>query len=237
MFTETCLEHIRKRTEPGTYALHVWDNGSDAETQDWLVGQLRAGVLTSLHLDSRNTGCTYPKASFHMQALGPYYCVNDADVYPPDTTTPMSHGAPREPDWLASMIGLMEAYPEIAILSAQLPPQSFQKPLKTLEKVVYCEAVGNTCKLVRRAAIPVTEFKPELMKAGDDWEMCQWVRRRGLQVAFARNVYCYHAGQCPGWGYTDEQIKADPRKAGYGKPYTYGCNETNWVPDDPALRM
>ncbi|MBD3260317.1 MAG: glycosyltransferase [Candidatus Altiarchaeales archaeon] len=214
-FTERAVREIHERTEPGTFEIHIYDNGSDKETRDYLNGLLDQGLVKSVMLDSRNTGCRYNKGIFHMMTTvdEPYYIVSDNDVFPPKLT----------PDWLSQMRAIMDAHPEVALLTPQLPPQSFQMPDFTNipSDIVYCKAVGNTYKMVRREKFPLDTFAPQLGQYSDDSYVSNYVSLNGDKVAFCRNIFCYHAGQCHNWGYTQEQIDKDPRKQGYGKPFVY----------------
>ena len=224
------LYQLGTRTAPGTYEIHVWDNGSDCDMQESLYSALKGGLITSLHLDSRNTGCKLPKGAFHSMTPADcdYYVVSDGDVCPP-----LLDGM----DWLARLRDTMDRHPNIAVLAAQLPPQSFQSPYLVMDNVVLCQAVGNTLKMVRRSMFPIDWWSATLGEYGDDGKLCQELRRRGHHVAFSRDVYCLHMGQCTKCGYTDEQWVQDPRKAGYGAPYTYEYDPITYVPINPELRM
>jgi len=223
-FTEKTLQYIYDRTEKNTYNIHLYDNGSDKETRDFLYGLLEKSEITSLTLDSRNTGCLYNKGIYHMMALASsaYYVISDNDVFPPKLT----------PDWLSQMTLIMDNHPELALLTPQLPPTQFQRPYEVKEDIVYAEAVGNTFKMIRREAIPIEKFKPQLMAFGDDGFVSKEVKEKGWKIAFCRNIFCYHAGQCENWGYAQEQISKDPRKTGYGKPFEYKIiNEDTYEPE------
>lgn len=222
-FTRKSLRLIKERTEPGTYQIHIFDNGSDKETTDYLYSLLKAKEIASLHLDSRNTGCLYNKGIFHMMVESDkkYYVVSDNDVYPPKL----------EPDWLSRMTSIMDKYPQVAFLAPQLPPIQLQSPYAFDEDIALCEAVGNTFKMVRRDAFPLLGLKTKLMAFGDDGEVCKLVKEKGYHSAFCRDIYCYHAGQCENWGYNVEQINEDPRKAGYSEPFIYPIkNEETFEP-------
>jgi GT2 family glycosyltransferase len=212
-FTKETLQKIMTRTAEGTYNLHIFDNGSDAETKEYLKGLLDSGILTSLHLDSRNTGCSYNKSVFHALSDNreKYYVVTDNDIFPPKLN----------PDWLSRMVEIMDKNPHIALLTPQLPPQGLQMPYGQGEEVIYCKAVGNTFKMVRRDAFPFMEYNNELNTFGDDGQVSKLVHDKGFKVAFCKDIYCFHAGQCENWGYTSEELDQDPRKAGYGKPFIY----------------
>ncbi len=224
-FTRKSIELIHERTKPGTFQLHIFDNNSGPKMREYLIGLLKNKKIASLHLDSRNTGCLYNKGIFHMMVedFCKYYICTDNDVYPPKLS----------PDWLSQMIKIMDAHPELAFLVPQIPPQWLQEPdLANLkDDIVYCKAVGNTFKLVRRKAFPISEFRPVLGAYGDDAQVCEQVKLRNYKVAFCRNIFCYHAGQCENWGYKKEEIDLDPRKDGYGKPFSYKLmNEETYEP-------
>lgn len=204
-FTRRAIDLIHERktgdgTEAGTFQIHIFDNNSGSDMQNFLLDLLDRKLIVSLHLDSRNTGCLYNKGIFHMIADGSqkYYCVTDNDVYPPKLS----------PDWLSQMVAIMDAHPDLAFLAPQVPPQGLQTPdmKKVKDDIVYCKAVGNTFKMVRRSAFPIEDGYVNALGAfGDDSLVCDLVTPKGYKTAFCRDIFCYHAGQCDNWGYT--QIK------------------------------
>lgn len=223
------IDLLYERTYPGTFKIHVFDNGSDPATKKVLIGLLDTGRIESLHLDNRNTGCLYNKGIFYMmnESTDKYFCVTDNDVYPPKI----------EPDWLSQMVKIMDDHPRLGMLAPQLPPQFLQQPYAVEGDIVKCVAVGNTLKVIRTAAFPIKQYKQALGAYGDDGIVAQMMHEEGWDVAFCKNIFCYHAGQCTNWGYSDEQIALDPRKAGYGKPFTYKLvNEETFEPE-PRFKM
>ena len=222
--TQRCLFEIQNRTTSGTYNLHVWDNGSDSQTQDALYERLKDGSIKSLHLDSRNTGCCYPKATFDAMATGDYYVVTDNDIYPPDL----------KPCWLAQMVGIMDRHPDLGQLSMSIPPLFLMEPTHDDGEVVYCKAVGNAFKLLRRKALPQMEWP--LNSFGDDGKLSMEMRLTGWASGFCKNIFCKHAGQTGSWGYTEEQLALDPRKAGYGPPYLSESDPITYEPMNPGDR-
>jgi len=231
--TKKSVDFIHERTAPGTFQIHIYDNGSDKHTRESLYGLLDEGKIVSLHLDSRNTGCLYNKGIFQMMTEidQKYYVVTDNDVYPPKLT----------PDWLQQMTEIMDRESDIALLTPQLPPQFLQEPdirYGVHRDFVYCKAVGNTFKMVRRAVFPLDRFQPKLLKYGDDGIVSQYLRDSGWKIAFCRNIYCYHAGQCLNWGYEEKEIDLDPRKQGYGAPFVYPIkNDETWEPANEGLKI
>ena len=230
-FTLQTIQFIHERTELGSFQIHVFDNGSDSVTREALRSLVDKGIIVSLHQDSRNTGCVYDKGFFHMmtEADRKYYVVSDNDVFPPKLT----------PDWLVQMTAIMDAHPNLAFLAPQLPPQNLQVPdMGRVEAdIVYCRDVGNTFKLVRREAFPIAEFKPKIGAYGDDAIVCIEAKKKGYEIAFCRNIFCYHAGQCKGWGYNDADIASDPRKANYGEPFVYTLANNDTFEPSPKWRI
>lgn len=223
-FTENSVKFINERTRPGTYQLTIYDNGSDKDTRDFLYKLLDEGKITALILDSRNTGCLYNKIVFHAmtETSCKYYCITDNDIYPPKLS----------PDWLEQMTTLMDKHPELGLLSPQLPPQWLQMPLNSTDDLVYCKAVGNTFKFIRRDLLKIDGIEQALGRFGDDGQISDLIEKAGYKVAFAKNIFCFHAGQCDNWGYTKDQIDKDPRKAGYGAPFSYTVvNEDTYEPE------
>ena len=226
-FTIEAINKIHERTAAGTYEIHVYDNGSDPETQKNLYDLLQAKSITSLILDSRNTGCLYNKDIFDAMTVSDqeYYVVTDNDIYPPELS----------PDWLSQMADIMNKNPDIAMLSPQIPPIYLMGPGAIRNDIVLCDAVGNALKMVRKKAFP--HYDQKLNTFGDDGQLSLLVQKNGWRVAFCKNIFCFHAGQCINWGYKPEEIEKDPRKQGYGKPFICEVDEKTYQPKDPSLRI
>lgn len=223
-FTLECVNKIWERTKH-PFRIHIWDNASSLATQDLLVGLLRLGKITSLHLESRNTMTMYPKSVFNSMACGKYYCVTDADCFPPLL----------DPDWLTQMVGLMETHTDVAFLTPQYPPISMfgceQKDIQ--ENIVFCKHVGNVFKLVRKKMFPSFPQSDNFC-FGDDSEVC---RLSYGKSAFCRRIFAYHAGQCKDWGYQENEIALDPRKKNYKPPMVYDVDPITCVPINITLTL
>jgi GT2 family glycosyltransferase len=225
-FTERAVKEIHERTVPGSFQIHIYDNGSDKDTQEFLISLLQKGQIMSLVLDSRNTGCLYNKLVFHAMTESdePFYVVTDNDIYPPKLS----------PDWLFSMIAIMEKYPEIALLTPQLPPVSLMgpDPLRIRDDVVFCQAVGNALKLIRRSMFPYEciQESQKIGSYGDDGYVSSEIKKRGGQIAFCRKIFCLHAGQTVNWGYKENEIFKDPRKGNYNPPLILDFDPETYVP-------
>jgi hypothetical protein len=222
--TQKAIDLLQERTSPGSYQLHIFDNNSDRETRQYLYDLLDNGKIVSLHLDSRNTGCLYNKAVFHAmtESTSKYYMITDNDIFPPALT----------PDWLSQMIAIMDNHPELAFLTPQFPPVQLMSPLEVMPDIVYCKAVGNAFKLVRRSALSYINYNQTIGSFGDDGLLSELVRAKGWKVAFCRKIFVLHAGQCNNWGYKPEEIHKDPRKQGYGTPYIVPTRDDTFEPTD-----
>lgn len=222
------VKMIHDRTEKGNFSLHIFDNGSDFNTQHELVRLLEDKLITSLHLDNRNTGCLYNKGIFYImnEHNDEYFVVTDNDIYPPKLS----------PDWLSQMINIMNNHSELGMLTPQLPPQRLQMPYETKDDIVYSKAVGNTLKLVRTKAFPIKEYNQSLNTYGDDGLISDLMHKKGWKVAFCKNIFCFHAGQCKNWGYEEDQIHLDPRKIGYSGHFVYDIkDEETYEPLPPNI--
>ena len=159
-----------------------------------------------------------------------YMCISDNDILPPKLS-------PN--DWLSQMVAIMDRHPEIGLLTPQLPPQFLQMPYQILDDVIYAKAIGNTFKVCRMEAMKkiVPKIEQSLGKFGDDGHVSELIEQAGYKVAFCKNLFVCHLGQCLNWGYKPEEIALDPRKAGYGEPFTYKIvNEETFEPE-PRWKM
>ena len=217
-FTQRAIQNILDRTTPGTYRLHILDNQSSARTREPLVKLLEEGKIHSLLLHSLNTRCLWGKAVFNamVEAKSKYYVVTDNDIL-----VPKLEGG----DWLSQMVGIMDRHPEIAFLTPQIPPTWLQDPYASNGDVVYCKAVGNHAKVVRRSAYP--SYPQDMDKFGDDSLVCSLAAEKGYKTAFCSNIFCLTLDQADDWGYEKSELALDPRRAGYGKPYKYHVADTD----------
>ena len=110
-------------------------------------------------------------------------------------------------------------------------------PYAKAKDIVYCKAVGNTFKMVRREAFPLLDYDNSLNTFGDDGQVCQLVEDRDWRTAFCSHIYSYHAGQCDNWGYSEEELAQDPRKEGYAPPFKHTPVSTDTYEPPPELKL
>lgn len=219
-FLEQVITKINERTKPGSFEIIVYDNASDLETRSYLQNCLQSNLISNVIFDNVNSGCLKPKIVFHS-LVGqdePFYVVSDNDILPPDLT----------PDWLEQMVTIMENNPDVALLTPQLPPVWLQEPYQRRGNIILAKAVGNTFKMCRRFAIP-EEFKQVTDRYGDDGVLCKLLSGRGWKIAFAADLFCYNLERTiDSYGYTKDQLAADPRKFGYDPD----SKKHNYDPED-----
>ncbi len=224
------ITKIHQRTKPGSFQIIVYDNASDQETVNYLQSCLENKQVYDVFFDSVNSGCLKPKIVFHEKSDSetPFYVVTDNDIIPPDLT----------PDWLEQMVSIMEANPDVALLTPQLPPTWLQEPYEKRGSIILCSAVGNTFKMLRRSSIPIEELKKTKDRFGDDGILCKMLCAKGWKVAFASDIFCYNLERDENmWGYTLEQINQDPRKSGYGPPFSYIVKDWKTLEPPDTLKI
>lgn len=213
-FTRQVVQEIRNRTAAGSYSIHVLDNGSRESARTELAAMALAREIDGLTLLPSNTRCLHPKHVF--TALVPDSCefhvITDNDFIP---------GA----GWLPKMIEIMHRNPSLACLTANYYPYWPMNPQSPKADYVPCQAVGNTFRLCRTKAVKeaMRQIQNEYGEFGDDGRISHVLREgMGMEVGFARDVFCFNLELTQGnWGYEPEELKADPRKAGYQPPERY----------------
>lgn len=207
------IEEIRSRTEADTYSIHVLDNGSSDGLRKTLFHMAMCDVIQGLTALKQNTQCIHPKHVF--AALVPDSCefhvVTDNDFIP-------ARG------WLPRMLEIMRRNPSVACLTANYYPYWPMGPGEPKADYVPCQAVGNTFRVSRTAAVKeaMRSIPNEYGLFSDDGLLSQALQKAGCEVGFARDVFTYNLELTePNWGYTEAQLQDDPRKAGYQPPERY----------------
>jgi len=100
-----CLASVR--TDAGLpFDLMVFDNGSCAEVQDWLLAEQRAGNIQYLMLSSKNLGKGGAWNQILSGAPGEIISYADSDVL-------------FKPGWLAASVELLETFPNVGMVTAR----------------------------------------------------------------------------------------------------------------------
>jgi len=102
---KVCLESAR--TDAGLpFDLLVFDNGSCAEVQDWLLGEQRAGHIQYLILSEKNLGKGGAWNVILSGAPGEIIAYADSDVL-------------FYPGWLKASVDLLETFPNVGMVTAR----------------------------------------------------------------------------------------------------------------------
>jgi glycosyltransferase involved in cell wall biosynthesis len=119
---KVCLESAR--TDAGLpFDLLVFDNGSCAEVQDWLLGEQRAGHIQYLILSEKNLGKGGAWNMILSGAPGEIIAYADSDVL-------------FYPGWLKASVELLETFPNVGMVTARpfrTNPQFYSRTLDWAE--------------------------------------------------------------------------------------------------------
>lgn len=102
---KVCLESAR-RDAGLPFDLLVFDNGSCAEVQDWLLGEQRAGHIQYLILSEKNLGKGGAWNMILSGAPGEIIAYADSDVL-------------FYPNWLKASVELLETFPNVGMVTAR----------------------------------------------------------------------------------------------------------------------
>lgn len=109
-----CLQSAR--TDPGLpFDLMVFDNGSCAEVQDWLLSEQRAGRIQYLLLSNKNLGKGGAWNQIFGGAPGEIIAYADSDVL-------------FYPGWLKASVDILETFPNVGMVTA--------RPFRTREELI-----------------------------------------------------------------------------------------------------
>lgn len=98
-YFKECVESIMAHTQ--NYVLHIWDNASRLDTQQYINGLLDADVSLTLHRSETNDGFIIPNNYMASACTGDYIILinSDCKVFP---------------SWDRVMIGFLKEHPEVA---------------------------------------------------------------------------------------------------------------------------
>jgi glycosyltransferase involved in cell wall biosynthesis len=138
---KACLDSLDKNTDL-PHDLLVFDNGSCAEAQDYLLGLQRAGRIQFLTLSDKNLGKGGAWNVILQAAPGEIIAYGDSDIL-------------YYPGWLSASLRLLETYPHVGMVTG--------RPFRTREEyytqtVAWAEAQPDV-RLERGSFIPWETFE------------------------------------------------------------------------------
>lgn len=170
------------------FKLHIIDDASDdGDTREYLWRLYDHQRVASVLFRTERGGLMANKNVGHWLAQGDhYYVTTDDDVLCPDV----------EPDWLERLLAALEVRPKLAVLALN-HPGAFRVIEDHDEVVSYCQVVGSTFQLVRRAAFEGWALPHYRNNFGFTEELlrCGGARQRGWLIGFLTQTHCYHFGR------------------------------------------
>jgi hypothetical protein len=167
------------------YRLHVVDDGSEEENPPLLWEMYKEGQLASLTLRGERAGVRANQNLAAGLTFSDPIVLADDDVWVPNL----------EPDWLTQGLRALEKRPRLAMLALRHPGAK-HKLRRTDGPVWYCQSVGATFCLVRRAFLLAHPLPHQRGDRGRPMEWrCKKALAEGWQIGVLANVWCYHAGK------------------------------------------
>jgi glycosyltransferase involved in cell wall biosynthesis len=190
-FTKKSIQYIKERTTT-PYRLIVVDNNSNDGSQEILYKLKQDGTIHHLILLEENYGIHMAKNyGLALVRSERYYIDTDNDLL----------CAKLQPDWISSLISLMDAYPKFGAISCR--PQILVgrggKEFDVPEEVVKFNHTGAHLRIMRT----------EVVRSVGGWEKT-WTANRNHEDSFIagklqKDVRCFHMFGT-NWGYKDIPI-------------------------------
>lgn len=152
---KVCLDSVRNEKD-ASFDLMVFDNGSCAEVQDFLLGELRAERLQFLILSNRNLGKGGAWNTILESAPGDYIAYADSDVY-------------FHPGWLTASLEVMNTFPNVGMVTAR---PFFTKP-EFLSTTYHWAESSSEVSIHRGKLIPWEVFSQFNLSLGQELEAIQ----------------------------------------------------------------
>jgi len=200
-FTKKSIQYIKERTKT-PYRLIVVDNCSDLEIQQKLFNLKQNGYIQHLILLEENYGIHMAKNyGLSLVRSERYYIDTDNDLLCPNL----------EPDWITSLVGLMDKYPKYGAIACR--PQvlvgrgghEFDGP----DEVVKFNHLGAHLRIMRTDVVRKVggwEKNWTANRNHEDKYISTLLQDEGYDVGYAKNVRCFHQFSV-NWGYKDIPIE------------------------------
>lgn len=201
--TELVIKTIHRNTMPGTFRIHVLDNGSTPETIIMLESLHNEGLIHNLLLYGENKGLEWARQELFLKCTtGEYFVDIDNDCLPPQL-------------WLDRQIALMERYPQYSAISQRTQVMIgtgniFEDADRTGEDILDFPHPGGSLRLMR--ASDVREVggwdRDSSGRGSEERYICGKLRDAGHKTAFAVKLQCLHlfgtrddTNRTDRWGY------------------------------------
>lgn len=180
-YTKHCFARLREYAGCD-YDHYVLDNGSDEDTQDWLV----AGTFSHLWLSPTNIGINRGLNHLLDRLDGDYDVVvkfdNDCELVRPDTLRDVCDLVVRGGCILSPRI-----------LGLRHPPETVQRLLIGDETILEVPHVGGIFLAAPAGVFDTFRYREDRPTwGGDDSELCQHFRRLGGTCGYVERLEAWH---------------------------------------------
>ena len=184
-----CILSLKENTDYPAEII-VMDNGGNPDDTDWLVGQVREGVIDTLVRYKNNMNFAFAWNQGFRLATGDYVCFTCNDIE-------------FKPKWLSSCVSLLEKYPERKLIAS--PYISPEKNRPNWNKEVLPDGArinslaGSACFITTPEVFKDIGEMPHHRVGGSIWHrrMC----RMGYQVIIPPVDLVEHLGFRGGTNY------------------------------------
>jgi len=213
--TELVIRTLYRNTNPGTFTLTVFDNGSDEDTRKMLESIQSEGLIHSLFLDDKNKGLEYARQyMLEHHTYNGVFVDMDNDCLPP----PRVDGV----DWLTRQKELMYKYPEYGAISQRTQVMIgtgniFEEADNNEDDLLDFPHPGGSIRLMSTSAVrEVHGWTPVVPGRGsEEKKIGSKLRDAGYHTAFAVDITCLHlfgtrdnTNETDRWGY-DKAMKPE----------------------------
>jgi GT2 family glycosyltransferase len=215
--TKLVIEAIHRNTKPGTFRLHVFDNGSDKLMQKMLEAWKWDKKIDTLRLSKSNYGLETAREQlrlWNVETDAEYFVCIDSDCLPPPATS--------DYDWLEQLFRLMEANPEHAAISMRTQVMIgtgniFEEADEKGLDLVDFPHPGGSFRIMRAPAVEQVGGwdEPKEGRGAEERFIGGKLNDAGFKTAFAAKVQCLHLFGLRGdngtdqWGYDKDLKPAD----------------------------
>lgn len=191
--TEKIIKTIKLNTKPGTYRLHVVDNGSNKH----MVGRLRQLVeeryITNLVENNDNKGLEPARNQLLDFAESKFIVTTDSDCLP------QRIDAQNGLDWLEKLIGLMEFHPDYGAISCRTQVMIgtgniFEEADRNGDEIVEFGHPGGSLRIMRSEAVrDVGGWRSdEAGRGSEERYISGKLHEAGWKTGFSSQVKCLH---------------------------------------------
>ena len=185
--TRTCIENLARNTRY-PYRLILVDNGSEAETGDYIKALAIDGVEKLVIRNELNLGFVKAVNQGLKCSNAPYVCVLNNDTIP-------------APGWLERLVEFAESHEDVGLMNpvcgghGDIPVEEYARKLEA-NKGRYMEMnqCFGFCMLIRRELIDKIGYLDEAFGIGgfDDTDYSMRAHKAGYRSVCVHSSYVYH---------------------------------------------